>query len=302
MKLVTYRMEGQMWSQVGALVGERIVPAAHLLSVLGRDPTAGYSMVAFIQLDPALRKEMAQAALREATSAAALPSSGVRLLAPVPRPSKVIGLGYNYRALCLHEGVSVEREPELFAKMPTSVTGPYDPIVVPRSVDKIDFEAELGVIMGRLCKNATADTALSFVAGYTVINDVTAKIIPRPPESGSVVLALKGADTFAPCGPCMVTADEAPDPQNLQLLCRVNGEERQNFSTSDMIHPVARLIEYISERITLEPGDLISTGTSLGIGIIQKPPVFLTHGDVVECELCGYGFTRNVVTMLAHTG
>lgn len=291
MKLVTYEISGQVSPQVGVLTGDRLTPAANLLAAAGEDSAPASAMVRFIALDRSILDKVAQAARTTATGSLSI--NDVRLLAPVPRPGKVIGLGYNYYALCRNENVSTTREPELFAKLPTSVTGPFDPVIVPRSVDKVDFEAELGVVMGRTCKAATPDTALSFVAGYTVINDVTAKIIPRPPESGSVVLGLKGIDTFAPCGPCLVTTDEIPDPQALRVLCRVNGEGRQDYSTSDMIHSVAALIVFISERITLEPGDLISTGTSLGIGIIQKPPVFLNHNDEVECEIRGIGSIRN---------
>jgi len=299
MRLVTFRLKGQQWSQVGVLIGTRVQFAANLLSIVGVDPSAASDMIRFIQIPWEERKAVSEAGRASAAKAGGYAMEDVELLAPVPRPSKVIGLGYNYKALCSSEGVKIAPHPELFAKMPTSVTGPFGPVIVPRSIDKVDYEVELGVVIGKPCKDVSEATALSFVAGYTAVNDVTAKIIPRPPESGSVVLSLKGADTFAPTGPCLVTSDEIPDPQNLNLLCRVNGRERQNFNTSDMVHSVARVIEYISERITLEPGDLITTGTSLGIGIIQKPPVFLNHNDVVECEILGFGSTRNTIRFLS---
>src|SRR5690606_16537989 len=150
--------------------------------------------------------------------------------------------------------------------------GPFDPVVVPEVIDKVDFEAELAVVIGRRCSQVSESEALDYVGGYTVMDDVTAKIIPRPPESGSVVLALKGVDTFAPIGPAILVADDSVDPPDMRVRCGVNGVQKQDFHSSDMVHTVAQVIEYIAARITLEPGDLITTGTSLGIGIIQKPP------------------------------
>jgi 2-keto-4-pentenoate hydratase/2-oxohepta-3-ene-1,7-dioic acid hydratase in catechol pathway len=299
MKLVTYETTVPGESQVGVLLGERVLPASNLLARCGEDPTDGSSMVRFIRLHRDIQKKVEEKA-QAVPAGEGLPMSAVRLLAPIPRPGKVLGLGYNYRALCLNENVRMPEHPEVFAKLTTSVTGPFDQIIVPRSVDKVDFEAELGVVIGRPCKEASLETALSFVGGYTVVNDFCAKVLPRPPEAGTIVLSLKAIDTFAPCGPCLLTAGGI-DPQDFRILCRVNGEERQNFSSSDMVHTVAEVITYISERITLEPGDIISTGTSLGIGIIQKPPVFLKHGDLVECEIKGIGTISNRMRFLAQS-
>ncbi|MEX2542896.1 MAG: fumarylacetoacetate hydrolase family protein [Trueperaceae bacterium] len=302
MKLVSYRSSSSSPPTVGVLVDNTVLPAANLLAAAGFDPAGAATMVDFIQLPRETLSAIASSAADAGTRPDRMPVNSVELLAPVARPSKIIGLGYNYRALCQNEGVTPAEIPELFTKMPTSVTGPSDPVIVPKVIDKVDYEAELGVVIGRTCSSVSVDEALEFVAGYTVVNDVTAKVIPRPPESGSVVLALKGVDTFAPTGPCLVTADELPDPQNLQLLCRVNGEEKQNFNSSDMIHTVAETIAYVSARITLEPGDIISTGTSLGIGIVQRPPVFLNDGDVVECEIRGIGTIRNEFVLLSARG
>lgn len=293
MKLVTYRPGVSGAPAVGVLVEDRVLSAANLLAAVGEDPAAAATMERFIQLPRSVQSKVAEASAKPDRPEAGDRLAEVRLEAPVMRPSKIIGLGYNYRALCENEGVTPGDEPELFVKMPTSVTGPNDPVVVPRSIDKVDFEAELGVVIGTTCRNVGVEDALRYVAGYTVVNDVTAKIIPRPPEAGSVVLALKGPDTFCPAGPCLLTADEVPDPQDLRLTCRVNGEMRQDFHSSDMVRTIAEIIAYIAERITLEPGDMLSTGTSLGIGIIQKPPVFLEDGDVVECGIDGIGTIRN---------
>jgi 2-keto-4-pentenoate hydratase/2-oxohepta-3-ene-1,7-dioic acid hydratase in catechol pathway len=220
-------------------------------------------------------------------------ATAVEFLAPTT-PSVFLGLGYNYKALATNEGVPFNKHPELFAKMPGSAIGHDHPVRVPKVIDKVDFEAELGVVIGRTAKRVKAKDALDYVGGYTACNDLTAKIIPRPPEAGSIVLPLKAVDTFGPLGPTLIPA-KGIDPQNLTMLCRVNGAERQRFSTSDMVHTVAEIIEYITSRITLNPGDVITTGTSLGIGIIQKPPVFLEEGDVMEVQIEGFPALRNTI-------
>jgi 2-keto-4-pentenoate hydratase/2-oxohepta-3-ene-1,7-dioic acid hydratase in catechol pathway len=214
---------------------------------------------------------------------------------PPTIPSVFLGLGYNYKKLTLHEGLPLNKHPELFAKMPGSAVGHKHPIRVPRCIDKIDYEAELGVVIGRMARRVKAKDALSYVGGYTAVNDVTAKIIPRPQESGSIIIPLKAPDTFGPMGPTLVPSRNVPDPQSLTMICRVNGVEKQRFSTDDMVHTVAEVIEYITARITLNPGDVITTGTSLGIGIIKKPPEFLSEGDVVEVQIEGLPPLQNRV-------
>lgn len=293
MRLVNYRPNKSGAPTIGVLDADRVINAASLLVQIGEDPAHANSMERFIQLPRETLRRLHESAKAGAGAENSAPLANVRLEAPIMRPGKIIGLGYNYRALCENEGVTPGEHPELFVKMPTSIAGPTDPVVVPKVIDKVDFEAELAVVIGRRCSQVSESEALDYVGGYTVMNDVTAKIIPRPPESGSVVLALKGVDTFAPIGPAILVADDSVDPQNMQLKCRVNGVEKQNFNSNDMVHTVAQVIEYISARITLEPGDLITTGTSLGIGIIEKPPVFLEDGDVVECEIVGIGTIKN---------
>lgn len=214
---------------------------------------------------------------------------------PPTIPMVFLGLGYNYKQLATHEGLPFNKRPEVFAKLPGCAIGHERPIRVPRSIDKIDYEAELGVVIGRTARRVKAKDALSYVGGYTAVNDVTAKVIPRPPESGSIIIHLKAVDTFGPMGPTLIPARDIPDPQKLTILCRVNGVEKQRFSTDDMVHTVAEVIEYITDRITLNPGDVITTGTSLGIGIIKKPPEFLKEGDVVEVQIGGYLALQNRV-------
>ena len=234
-----------------------------------------------------------QYAERAVAAGNARDAGAVEFLAPTT-PAVFLGLGYNYKALAANEGLPFNKHPELFAKMPGSAIGHDHPVRVPKVIDKVDFEAELGVVIGRTARRVKAKDALGFVGGYTACNDLTAKIIPRPPESGSITIPLKAVDTFGPLGPTLIPA-QGVDPQNLTLLCRVNGVERQRFSTSDMVHTVAEVIEFITARITLNPGDVITTGTSLGIGIIQKPPVFLKEGDVMEVQIEGFPALRNKI-------
>jgi 2-keto-4-pentenoate hydratase/2-oxohepta-3-ene-1,7-dioic acid hydratase in catechol pathway len=217
----------------------------------------------------------------------------VQFLSPTT-PSVFLGLGYNYKALALHEGLPFNKHPELFAKMPGCAVGHEAPVLVPGVIDRIDFEAELAVVIGRTARRVRAKDAFAFIGGYTACNDLTAKVIPRPPESGSIIIPLKCADTFGPMGPTLIPAGQV-DPSKLTMLCRVNGEERQRFATDDMVHSIPEVVEFITARITLHPGDVITTGTSLGIGIIQKPPVFLQEGDVVEVQIEGYPALRNTI-------
>lgn len=234
----------------------------------------------------------AEAYARQALAAGkGVDASRVQFLSPTV-PMVFLGLGYNYRALAKNEGVPFNKHPELFAKLPGCAVGHDHPVIVPRVIDKIDYEAELAVVIGRTARRIREKDALAYVGGYTVCNDYTAKVIPRPKESGSIIIPLKAADTFGPMGPTLIPAHTV-DPQKLTLLCRVNGKEKQRFSTDDMVHTVAQVIEYITARITLNPGDVITTGTSLGIGIIKKPPVFLEEGDVVEVQIEGYPALRN---------
>lgn len=240
--------------------------------------------------EPALDRARSYAE-REIAAGRGVDESKVEFLSPT-MPKVFLGLGYNYKALATNEGLPFNKHPELFAKMPGCAVGHGHPVRVPKVIDKIDFEAELGVVIGRTASRVKAKDALDYVGGYTACNDLTAKVIPRPPESGSIIVPLKAADTFGPMGPTLIPA-RGVDPQNLTMICRVNGIERQRFPTSDMVHSVADVIEYITARITLNPGDVITTGTSLGIGIIQKPPVFLKEGDLVEVQIEGFPALRN---------
>jgi 2-keto-4-pentenoate hydratase/2-oxohepta-3-ene-1,7-dioic acid hydratase in catechol pathway len=216
----------------------------------------------------------------------------VRLLAPVPRPGKVIGIGLNYRDHAAESGQPIPDEPILFPKFANSVIGPGAAIEVPPETEQADYEAELGVVIGRTAKRVREADALSHVAGYTCMNDVSARDLQL---RGSQWMAGKAIDTFLPCGPWLVTADEIPDPQTLGIRCVVNGEEMQSSSTAQMVFGVAYLVSWISRTLTLEPGDLIATGTPPGVGFARKPPVWLRDGDEVSVEIESIGTLTNPV-------
>ena len=216
----------------------------------------------------------------------------VTLHAPVARPPKIIGIGLNYIDHCREAGLDVPKFPVVFTKYSTSVSGPYDDVVWHTNVcQEVDYEVELGVVIGRPAFQVDEQSALNYVFGYTTVNDVSARDLQlRPPGQWDLG---KSLDTFCPYGPGIVTADKIPDPQALGLKLRVNGEEKQRSNTTNMVFGVANLIAFLSQGITLLPGDLIATGTPFGVGLGMKPPVYLNDGDVCEAEVEGIGIIRN---------
>ena len=216
----------------------------------------------------------------------------VTLHAPVARPPKIIGIGLNYIDHCREAGLDVPKFPVVFTKYSTSVSGPYDDVVWHTNVcQEVDYEVELGVVIGRPAFQVDEQSALNYVFGYTTVNDVSARDLQlRPPGQWDLG---KSLDTFCPYGPGIVTADKIPDPQALDLKLRVNGEEKQRSNTTNMVFGVANLIAFLSQGITLLPGDLIATGTPFGVGLGMKPPVYLNDGDVCEAEVEGIGIIRN---------
>lgn len=226
-----------------------------------------------------------------APDGAPVPLADVTLAAPL-RPGKLIGIGLNFRDHAAETGKAVPTLPLLFAKMPTSVTGPGGPVVLPRYTTEPDFEGELAVVIGRTARDVTPDEALGHVFGYAVMDDVSAR--DRQREEPQWVRA-KGADTFAPWGPWITTADEVPDPQALRIRTWVSGELMQDGTTADMVFTVAELVAFISGSFTLEPGDVITTGTPAGVGVARVPPRFLRPGDVVRIEIDGLGAIEHPV-------
>jgi 2-keto-4-pentenoate hydratase/2-oxohepta-3-ene-1,7-dioic acid hydratase in catechol pathway len=218
----------------------------------------------------------------------------VKLLPPVPDPPKIVCLGLNYRDHAAETGAKIPAEPVLFSKFATALLGPGRPIVLPAVSKKVDYEAELVLVVGKGGRRLTAAAALGHVAGYAVGHDVSARDWQLE-KDGRQWLAGKTFDTFAPLGPWLVTADEVPDPHNLAISLRLNGETMQNGNTRDMIFTAGVALAYISQVVTLQPGDLVFTGTPAGVGTARKPPVWLKGGDVVEVEIEGLGVLRNPV-------
>jgi 2,4-diketo-3-deoxy-L-fuconate hydrolase len=211
---------------------------------------------------------------------------------PIDRPGKIVCVGLNYRDHAAESNLALPSRPLLFAKWQTSLIGPGDAIVLPPVSDQVDYEAELGVVIGTRARGVSADDALGVVAGYTCVNDVSARDLQM--SEGQWTRA-KSFDTFCPVGPAIVPAAEIPDPQALGIRCLVNGEPMQDSTTAEMVFSVAEIIAFVSAGITLEPGDLIATGTPAGVGMARNPPVFLTDGDVVTVEIDRVGALTNPV-------
>jgi 2,4-didehydro-3-deoxy-L-rhamnonate hydrolase len=221
------------------------------------------------------------------------PVSSLRLLAPILKPEKIICVGLNYRDHAAESGQPVPQEPILFAKFRNSIIGPRAAIRVPRAAAaQVDYEAELAVIIGRPASRVTVAEAPRYIAGYTCANDVSARDL-----QGRVSQWLHGKaiDTFLPLGPWMVTTDEIPDPQGLRIQCSINGVLMQDSNTREMIFGPAELVSFISQTITLSPGDVISTGTPPGVGTARKPPRYLKAGDQVTVTIEGIGELTNAV-------
>ena len=230
---------------------------------------------------------------RSAADAEPVRLDSLHLIAPVPRPGKIVCVGRNYVEHARERGFEAPPEPILFAKWANSVVGPAATVVVPPQTEQPDWEAELGVVIGRPCSRVSAERALEHVAGYTCLNDLSARDLQNRVSQWT---RGKAVDGFLPMGPWLVTADEVGDPQTLAVRCRVNGETMQDGHTSLMIWSVAELIAFVSETISLDPGDVIATGTPAGIGAGRTPQVFLRDGDLVEVEIERVGTLRTTIS------
>jgi 2-keto-4-pentenoate hydratase/2-oxohepta-3-ene-1,7-dioic acid hydratase in catechol pathway len=220
------------------------------------------------------------------------PLTDVQLNPPVLRPGKILAVGLNYAAHAAEQGIEPPASPLIFTKNTTSLTAPNAQIQLPRISDKIDYEGELAFVIGRDAKNVKAERAYDYIAGYTIMNDVTARDLQKSEKQWA---RAKGLDTFAPCGAVLVTTDEIINPHTLDLKLRVNGELRQDSNTSDLIFKIPQLVEFISQDLTLKAGDIITTGTPSGVGVHRHPPIFLKDGDVIEIAIEGIGVLINKV-------
>jgi 2,4-didehydro-3-deoxy-L-rhamnonate hydrolase len=211
---------------------------------------------------------------------------------PLERPGKIVAVGMNYRDHAAEAGLEVPERPVFFGLWPSSLIGPGEQIVIPFVSRKVDYEAELGVVIGERCRGVSVERALDVVAGYTCFNDVSARDLQF--QDGQWTRS-KSLDTFSPVGPHVVPAREIPDPQALRIRCLLNGEPMQDSSTAEMVFSVAELVAAVSRGVTLEPGDLLATGTPAGVGFTREPPRFLVPGDEVAVEIEGIGRLTNPV-------
>ena len=227
-----------------------------------------------------------------AASAPHVPEN-TRLGPPLCRPSKLICIGLNYRKHAEESNMAIPSEPVIFFKATSSICGPNDDLILPRGGDKTDWEVELAVVIGKRASYVSREQAMQHVAGYLLHNDYSERAFQL--ERGGQWVKGKSCDTFAPLGPFLATRDEVADPHNLRLWLKVNGEMQQDGNTSDFVFDVPEVVSYVSQFMSLLPGDVISTGTPAGVGFGQQPPVYLKAGDVVELGIDGLGASRQVV-------
>jgi 2-keto-4-pentenoate hydratase/2-oxohepta-3-ene-1,7-dioic acid hydratase in catechol pathway len=255
------------------------------------DPGLPACMKSLLAASPAVRKLASEAAASK--NAVKVAANAVKLLPPVPNPGKILCIGLNYRDHAIEGNRPIPPEPVLFGKFPNTLIAHGEPIVIPKVAQKVDYEAELVVVIGKKGKHIPNDkSAFDYVAGYTCGHDVSGRDWQFRGEEKQWIIG-KTFDTFAPTGPVLVTADEIPDPHNLQVQLRLNGTTLQNSNTKEFIFGVPHLLWYLSQVMTLEPGDLIFTGTPPGVGIARKPPVLLKPGDVAEVEIEKIGVLKN---------
>jgi 2-keto-4-pentenoate hydratase/2-oxohepta-3-ene-1,7-dioic acid hydratase in catechol pathway len=281
MKLLTFTLDGR--TRTGALAGE-----AHVVDLPAADPAIPADMLALLAGGDAVL-DRARAAIKEA--AARIPLAAVTIEAPVPRPGKALAIGLNYRDHAAESGQQIPERPVVFCKVTTCITGPGKPIHRPRVSGALDWEGELVFVIGRRARHVAAKDALKYVAGYTIGNDVSVRDWQFHAPTWTMG---KGFDTHGPIGPWLVTGDEV-DAGNLGIRTYVNGELKQSSNTSQLIFGVPALIEYLSTAFTLEPGDIVFTGTPAGVGVSRKPPEFMKAGDVVRVEIDGLGTLENPV-------
>jgi 2-keto-4-pentenoate hydratase/2-oxohepta-3-ene-1,7-dioic acid hydratase in catechol pathway len=297
MKIVTFKqVRGQnpARSSVGALVGdgEYVFDFAKAGVSQNNADMSNASSLSWFDLDSELlktgfaafgdlRRDGAEL-IRALEDGRVIKRADVELLAPVPRPGKLICIGLNYRDHAIESKMPIPERPVVFSKFSTSVIGPGEAVVVPSKSQQVDYEAELAVVIGKRAKNVTPEQAYDYVLGYTIVNDVSARDFQFADGQWQ---RGKSCDTFAPMGQWIVTTDEIPDPHKLSIKLRLNGHTMQDSNTNQLIFGVPELIAFLSESITLEPGDVIATGTPPGVGFARKPPVFLKSGDVMEVEI-----------------
>lgn len=298
MRLVTFAVDGI--ERLGAIIDGRVIDLRGAAAALARPhgahdtPALPADMLALLRLGAAgldtVRALLDVVGAPDTMMPYVYDLSAVRVRAPIPAPGKILCIGRNYREHAEEEGAAIPEEPLVFAKFANTIIGPDDKIIRPPTTRELDYEAELVVVIGTTGKYIPPAHALDHVAGYTIGHDVSARDLQR---TDAQWVRAKSSDTFAPLGPALVTCDEVPDPHALAIRLWVNGDLRQNSTTSLMIADIPTLIAFISESITLAPGDLIFTGTPAGVGAFRDPPLFLQPGDEVAIEVTALGRLNN---------
>lgn len=282
MKLVTFQPD-KTRSLVGISLGEQI---------FSLDQQSFPDMTSFLASGASALEQATSIEQGKVKPANTYRLSDTKLLPPIPKPSKIIAVGLNYRDHAIETKLEIPQTPIIFAKFPSSIIGPDAPVMLPGDDPQADYEAELAVVIGRTAKAVPESGAMGYVAGYMPLNDVSAR---RWQFADKQWVRGKSPDTFCPIGPWLTTRDAVPDPHALAIRMRINGNVMQDSNTSNLIFRIPTLIEFISAAITLEPGDIIATGTPDGVGVFRKPPVFLKSGDVMEVDIEGLGVLKNTV-------
>jgi 2-keto-4-pentenoate hydratase/2-oxohepta-3-ene-1,7-dioic acid hydratase in catechol pathway len=280
-KLAAFRLDGA--TRIGVVEGEEVVDLSVVDPSLAGDwPTVlGHGADALDRVARAIRSGRGRHPLAE-----------VQLAAPIARPGKFLGVGLNYADHVLESGMELPETPTVFGKMATSVIGPYDPIESPVVSDQLDYEGELGLVIGTRCKSVSVEQAREVIAGYLIVNDVSVRDWQLNTSQWTVG---KSFDTHGPIGPWIVTPDELPNPHDLAIRTYVNDDLRQESNTTHLIHDSFALVSRLSQAFTLEPGDIVATGTPAGVGGAMDPPMYLVAGDVVRVEIDGIGAIENRV-------
>jgi acylpyruvate hydrolase len=284
MRLVTFEKDGQV--RLGAQVRDSV------LDLQMANPELPTDMLLLLNAGWPALETVREILASPIDPAAFIPGNEVRLLAPIPRPGKIICIGYNYQGHTAAGSVDRPEYPNFFCKTSNTIVGPNHPILIPRVSSQVDHEAELAVIIGKRGYDIAESDAMDYVAGYSIFNDVSARDYQN--RSNQWLLG-KSFDTFGPLGPTLVTADEIPDPHNLNLELKLNGQARQRANTQDMVFSIPFMVSYLSQVMTLEPGDVIATGTPSKLPEVEKTQKFLKKGDVIEVAIEKLGVLRNTV-------
>jgi 2-keto-4-pentenoate hydratase/2-oxohepta-3-ene-1,7-dioic acid hydratase in catechol pathway len=280
----------------GEVLNERVNAAARTIRTMGGPPADMIDLLArgreYWNAVDVIAGALTEAFPRESPSGLFTPLASARLRAPIPRPPKIVCVGLNYADHAREQGIEPPKEPLFFLKSSNTICGPGDPIRLPPNSNQVDYEAEFAVVMGKGGSRIPLDKAHEYVAGYVIVNDVSARDMQFGDKQW---FRGKSCDTFAPCGPWIVTKDEVSDPHNLRISLTLNGVTMQDSNSSNLIFKVPHLISYLSQSLTWEPGDLISTGTPPGVGVFRKPAVFLKPGDTVSITVERLGTLTNPV-------